>query len=74
MQPRIDEVKYVSERSLDALGEEITRLLKNEKDHWELFGDIKVTDKEYIQTMIHVNFPESMPEIQIQTEPATAEK
>ena len=48
MQPSIDEVKYVSERSLDALGEEVTQLLKSEEDHWELFGDVKVTDKEYI--------------------------
>ena len=62
MQPSIDEVKYVSERSLDALGEEVTQLLKSEEDHWELFGDVKVTDKEYIQTMIHINFPQSSEE------------
>ena len=62
MQPSIDEVKYASERSLDALGEEVTQLLKSEEDHWELFGDVKVTDKEYIQTMIHINFPQSSEE------------
>ena len=62
MQPSIDEVKYVSERSLDALGEEVTQLLKSEEDHWELVGDVKVTDKEYIQTMIHINFPQSSEE------------
>ena len=66
MQPRIDEVKYVSERSLEALSGEITQLLKDENEHWELFGDVKVTDKEYIQTMIHVNFP-PMPEAQAES-------
>lgn len=59
MQPRIDEVKYVSENSLAALSEEVSRFLKDEKEHWELFGDVKVGDKEYIQTLIHVEFPEN---------------
>ncbi len=60
MQPRIDEVKYLAERSLDVLEKEVTEYLRKEDQHWELFGDVKSKDGEYIQTLIHIEFPEAL--------------
>lgn len=71
MQPRISEVKYVAERSLDALGKIVSELINKQDEHWEPFGDMKATDKEYIQTMVRVEFA---PEPNAQMEAPILEK
>ena len=55
-QPKIAEVKYLSDISLDSIAAEATKLIQED---WELFGDVKFINNAYVQTLVRIEFPET---------------